>query len=126
MNLLSVWLRLVAFHSAHASKFRMALSACCVLAAFCVVVHAQDANAVMNPPTNSSGAQQVANEAISWVYIGLKTASIIMLGIGIFEIRKGQYAVAVPVLIAAVAMFFPPAIIKLAQYLAGLFNNGTQ
>lgn len=125
MKLLSVWLRLVSFFSAHARFLRMTLAVGFCLAAFCIVLHAQDANAIMQPPSNSAGAQQVANEAISWVFLVLRCCSVIMLGFAAYEMRKGQYAVAVPALIAAIAMMFPPAVIKLATYLSGLFNNST-
>ena len=84
-----------------------------------------DTSGVMNAPTAQTNVVQGLNEALKWVFIFLKFLAIIACAYGSYMVWKGEFSSGIWAYVAALLLFFAPALVNLAQSLGGTANNGT-
>lgn len=79
--------------------------------------HAQSltGSAALTAPTTSSGLTTGMNEVLRWVFLGLKFLAIIACGWGSYNMWRGEISSGIWAYAAALALFFAPALVDLAQ-----------
>lgn len=74
-----------------------------------------DTNAALNPPTSANSITTGLNQVLSYVFMLLKFLAIIACGYGSYQMWKGELSSGVWSYVAALALFFAPALVNLAQ-----------
>ena len=78
----------------------------------------------INAPTVQSNVQSGLNEVIAWVFIFLKFLAVIACGWGSYNMWKGEFSSGIWAYVAALALFFAPALVDLASKIGAVATTG--
>jgi hypothetical protein len=74
-----------------------------------------DTHAALDEPNTQSGVVTGLNEVLRYVFLFLKFLAIVACGWGSYQMWKGEFTSGIWSYIAALALFFAPALVDLAQ-----------
>ena len=81
--------------------------------------------AALNGPTTNSGVATGLNEVLKFVFLFLKFLAIVACGWGSYQMWKGEFSSGIWAYIAALALFFSPALVDLAQSIGVKASGGS-
>jgi hypothetical protein len=111
----------------HYNKVLMFAALLLVVFAFVPAMHAQSSlstSSIFQAPTTQSPIAGGLNEVLKWVFIFLKFLAVIACGWGSYQIYKGELSSGIWAYVAALALFFSPALVDLASNI-GATASGT-
>lgn len=74
-----------------------------------------DTKSVLDNPSVTSGVSSGLTEVLKWTFLFLKFLAIVAAAFGSYKLYEGQISSGVWAYVAALALFFSPAIVDLAQ-----------
>ena len=80
-----------------------------------MVAQVLNTSGALNAPTTQSGLTTGMNEVLRWVFLFLKFLAVCACGWGSYNMWKGEISSGVWSYVAALALFFAPALVDLAQ-----------
>ncbi len=100
-----------------------------VIALFNVAPHllaaaALDTSTALEAPTTQTGVVSGMAEILRFVFLFLKFLAVIACGFGSYQMWKGEIASGVWSYVAALSLFFAPALVNLAQTLGDTAVRG--
>lgn len=101
----------------HSTKLVLLATALCALMALSPEAHAAslDTKNMLNDPATTTGIASGLTEILKFVFLFLKFLAVIAAGYGSYMMWRGEISSGIWAYVAALALFFAPALVDLAQ-----------